>query len=126
VVLEYDQRVNRDRLFAILITACGAANAEDQALDLKGTWTGRVIRHVTQQGFVPFYNGLKLVIEEQNSTHYKGCLVNGTGRDETSVQFTGAIDLNHEYLCLRLASGEVCIGQITERNRLFVARRGQR
>ena len=107
-------------LFAIFITACGAANAEDRAADLKGTWTGRVIRHVTQQGFVPFYSGMKLVIEEQNSTHYKGYLVNGTGRDETSVQFTGAIDLNNEYLYLRLTSGEVCIGQITKGNRLLL------
>jgi hypothetical protein len=107
-------------LFAIFITACGAANAEDQALDLKGTWTGRVIRHVTQQGFVPFYSGVKLVIEEQNITQYKGYLVNGTGRDETSVQFTGAIDLNNEYLYLRHASGEVCIGQITKGNRLLL------
>jgi hypothetical protein len=107
-------------LFAIFITACGAANAEDRALDLKGTWTGRVIRHVTQQGFVPFYNGVKLVIEEQNSTQFKGYLVNGTGRDETSVQFTGAIDLNNEYLYLRLASGEVCIGQIAKGNSLLL------
>lgn len=107
-------------LIAIFITACGAANAEDQAFDLKGTWTGRVIRHVTQQGFVPFYSGLKLVIEEQNSTQYKGYLVNGTGRDQTSEQFTGAIDLNNEYLYLRFASGEVCIGQITEGNRLLL------
>ena len=69
---------------------------------------------------MPLYSGLKLVIEEQNITRYKGYLVNGTGRDETSVQFTGAIDLNNEYLYLRHASGEVCIGQITKGNRLLL------
>jgi hypothetical protein len=104
----------------VTIAVCHAAYAEDVIIDLKGTWTGRVIRHVSQQGFVPFYSGMRLVMEEQNGTQYKGYLVNGTGRDETRVQFTGAIDLNNEYLYLRLSSGDVCIGQIASGNRLML------
>ena len=104
----------------VFIAVCNAANGEDATIDLKGTWTGRVIRHVTQQGFVPYYSGMRLVIEEQNGAQFKGYLVNDLGRDETRVQFTGAIDLKNEYLYLRLASGDVSIGQITTENRLIL------
>jgi hypothetical protein len=106
--------------FVVSVAVCHAAYAEDVIIDLKGTWTGRVIRHVTQQGFVPVYSGMRLVIEEQNGTQFKGFLVNDKGRDETRVQFTGAIDLNNEYLYLRLASGDVRIGQIATGNRLML------
>ena len=59
----------------VSIAVCHAAYAEDVIIDLKGTWTGRVIRHVTPQGFVPFYSGVRIVIEEQNSTAFRGYLV---------------------------------------------------
>ncbi len=38
----------------VFIAVCNVAYGEDVTIDLKGKWTGRVIRHVTQQGFVPF------------------------------------------------------------------------
>jgi hypothetical protein len=104
----------------VFIAVCNAANAEDVTIDLKGTWSGWVIRHVTQQGFVPFYSGMRLVIEDQNGKQFKGHLVNDVGRNETRMQFAGAIDLKNEYLYLRLASGDVCIGQITTENRLIL------
>jgi hypothetical protein len=96
----------------ILFAVCIAAHAEERIVDLKGVWTGYVIRHVTQNGFVPFYSGLKLVIEEQNGTQFKGYLIDDVGRDEMKTTFTGAVDLRNQYLFLRLASGDVRIGQL--------------
>jgi hypothetical protein len=104
----------------VAMAVCNAANGEDVNVDLKGAWTGRVIRHVTQQGFVPFYSGMRLVIEEQSGTQFTGYLVNDVGRDETRVKFSGAIDLKNEYLYFKLASGDVCIGQLTTENRLIL------
>lgn len=104
----------------VLIAVCNVAYGEDVIIEMKGTWTGRVIRHVTQQGLVPFYSGMRLVIEEQNGTQFKGHVVNDIGRNESSVPFTGAIDLNNEYLYLRLGSGDVCVGQITTGNCLIL------
>ncbi len=104
----------------VAMAVCNAANGEDVPVDLKGAWTGRVIRHVTQQGFVPFYSGMRLVIEEQSGTQFTGYLVNDVGRDETRVKFSGAIDLKNEYLYFKLASGDVYIGQVTTENRLIL------
>lgn len=108
-------------LFAVFIlAACNTAHAEDLFVDLRGVWIGKVIRHVTQQGFVPYYSGLKLVIEEQNNTQFKGYLIDDVGRDETKTSFTGAVDLNNEYLYLRLASGDIRTGQIVTDNHLLL------
>ena len=111
----------------VFIAVCNVAYSEDVNIDLKGTWTGRVIRHITQQGFVPFYSGMRLFIEEQRGTQFKGYLINSADRIESKVPFTGAIDLNNEYLYLRLGSGDVCVGQITKGNCLilFVAGSGK-
>jgi hypothetical protein len=107
-------------VFVVVMAVVNPASGDDAAFDLKGTWTGRVVRHVTQKGFVPFYSGMRLVVEEQNSTQFKGHMAVGAGRDEPAVQFTGAIDLNNEYLYLRLASGDVCVGQIAAGNHLIL------
>lgn len=104
----------------VLIAICNVAYGEDVIIDMKGAWTGRVIRHVTQQGLVPFYSGMRLVIEEQNGTQFKGHVVNDIGRNETRALFSGAIDLSNEYLFFRLESGEVCVGQITTGNCLIL------
>jgi|WetSurMetagenome_2_1015567.scaffolds.fasta_scaffold02817_10 hypothetical protein len=104
----------------VFFAVCIAAHADDQIIDLKGIWSGYVIRHVTQNGFVPFYSGMRLLIEEQNGTQFKGYLVNDLGRDETRAQFTGAMDLKNEYLYLRFTSGDVSIGQIATENRLIL------
>jgi hypothetical protein len=104
----------------IFFAVCIAAHADEPIVDLKGIWTGYVIRHVTQNGFVPFYSGMRLLIEEQTGTQFKGYLINDLGRDETRAQISGAIDLKNEYLYLRFASGDVSIGQITTDNRLIL------
>jgi hypothetical protein len=103
-----------------VFAVCIVARADEPSVNLKGIWTGYVIRHVTQNGFVPFYSGMRLLIEEQTGTQFKGYLINDLGRDETKEQFTGAIDLKNEYLYLRFASGDVSIGQITKENRLVL------
>lgn len=104
----------------VFMAVCNVASGEDITIDLKGTWSGRIIRHATQQGFVPYYSSMRLVMEEQNGTQFKGHLVNDLGRDETRVKFSGAIDLENEYLYFKLASGDVYIGQITTGNRLIL------
>ena len=70
---------------------------------------------------------MRLVIEEQKGTQFKGYLINNADRIESNVPFTGAIDLNNEYLYFRLGSGDVCVGQITKGNCLilFVAGSGK-
>ncbi len=63
---------------------------------------------------------MRLVIEEQKGTQFKGYLINSADRIESRVPLTGAIDLKNEYLYLRLGSGDVCVGQITTGNCLIL------
>ena len=104
----------------IVFAVCVAAQAEEPIVALKGAWMGHVIRHVTQSGFVPYYSGLKLVIEEQNGLQFKGYMIDDVGREETKVTFSGAVDLKNQYLYLRLSSGDVSVGQIATNQRILL------
>lgn len=105
---------------AATIAVCSAANAEGPIIDLKGTWTGKVKRHVTKQGFSSLYSDLKIVVEEQNGKRFKGYLIDNVARENKRVIFKGAVDLYNQYFYLRFTSGDVCIGKIVTEHRILL------